>query len=329
MAPKRAHPDPEGARARPKHGNFSSYYSIRAEHASSESLKSIGRGRDASESKRPTHVSSSSVDPRLDVVVKHIQQHVKTFTGGASSNDEMYGTWPTRILDVGCNEGRMTCAMASAFPNAQSHGVDIDESLIKRAGAYSRRMGFSPCVDPPRCIGLDKDVASSTQKQSSAHLAFHTADWPRLSIEKAVLTSQRHISDVAPSQHTTELLASRRQDRRELCLSALAHEDDQGWDVILALSITKWIHLSHSDLGIRHFFSRIAQTLSKRPLGGILILEPQPWKSYEQARRVIGAEGRRRHKKLRLRPEDFQFVLMMELGFAEPVRLGQTAGYGA
>ncbi len=53
-------------------------------------------------------------------------------------------------------------------------------------------------------------------------------------------------------------------------------------DVALALSITKWVHINAGDEGLRRFFAALQAALVP---GGLLVLEPQPWRSYKQALR--------------------------------------------
>lgn len=50
----------------------------------------------------------------------------------------------------------------------------------------------------------------------------------------------------------------------------------------MCLSVTKWVHLNGGDEGLKKLFAKVADALAP---GGWFILEPQPWRSYKQARR--------------------------------------------
>jgi 7SK snRNA methylphosphate capping enzyme len=73
------------------------------------------------------------------------------------------------------------------------------------------------------------------------------------------------------------------------------------YDVILALSVIKWIHLEHLDKGLVSFFRKCSSSLAP---GGYFIIELQTWESYEKAVRP----GKAPHfkdtlKTLKYRPE--------------------------
>lgn len=59
----------------------------------------------------------------------------------------------------------------------------------------------------------------------------------------------------------------------------LLAKEEPRYDVILCLSITKWIHLNWYDEGLIRVFKRIFLQLRT---GGVLVLEAQPFESYKK-----------------------------------------------
>lgn len=85
------------------------------------------------------------------------------------------------------------------------------------------------------------------------------------------------------------------------------------YDVVLCLSVTKWVHLTGGDVALKRLFSRMHSCL--RP-GGVLILEPQLKRSYKIARKkgVVSMKNRHFGNDLKLRPDLFGQYLLSEEG---------------
>lgn len=90
------------------------------------------------------------------------------------------------------------------------------------------------------------------------------------------------------------------------------------YDVILCLSVTKWVHLNWGDSGLKRLFHRVFRHL--RP-GGLFILEPQPWESYARRRKLTDNICRNYHS-IRLRPDQFSAYLTNEVGFSSYELIG-------
>ena len=99
------------------------------------------------------------------------------------------------------------------------------------------------------------------------------------------------------------------------------------YEVATVFSVTKWVHLNWGDAGLKRLFHRLFRCLAP---GGVLVLEPQPWRSYHAAvhkRDTSAVPFRRYSELLKLRPEAFEAYLTGEVGFELVARL-RAAGEG-
>lgn len=152
-----------------------------------------------------------------------------------------------RCLDIGCNEGLVSLTLAVKFLTASFEGVDIDGSLVQAAQAKLRRLQRAA-------------VEAAAQLAAAAPGETVPEERASLAAAAAALASTRY----------------RRANFLELDLPAASV------DTIVCLSVSKWVHLNWGDDGLLRLFDRCFDVLVP---GGLLILEPQSWKSYRQALR--------------------------------------------
>ncbi|KAI9566331.1 Bicoid-interacting protein 3-domain-containing protein [Boletus coccyginus] len=96
-----------------------------------------------------------------------------------------------------------------------------------------------------------------------------------------------------------------------------AAADEPTYDVVIAPSTTKWIHLNHPGEGLVTFFRRAHRMLKP---GGAFVVEPQAWETYGKACRM-DPRLRENARHLRLHPQAFS-ALLEELGFGPSQHLG-------
>ncbi|KAJ8331619.1 hypothetical protein QVD99_001884 [Batrachochytrium dendrobatidis] len=89
--------------------------------------------------------------------------------------------------------------------------------------------------------------------------------------------------------------------------------DANRYHTILALSITKWIHLNSGDKGIKRFFQKCYQSLL---FGGRLIVEPQNFETYHK-RSNLTCTIQKNYSRIKFKPTDFvDYLLGQDVGFS-------------
>ncbi|XP_041377703.1 7SK snRNA methylphosphate capping enzyme-like [Gigantopelta aegis] len=189
------------------------------------------------------------------------------------------------VLDVGCNVGSLTLTIARDFRPNKIVGMDIDGTLIKAARKNIRQYLSCRVTDPSKY-----PVSCLTN--------YGPISAPPVGDAKSISTFPSNIMFI---QGDVVL-----EDDR------LLEYQSEEYDMILALSITKWIHLNHGDAGLKRVFKRIYKQL--RP-GGKLILEPQPWSSYKK-RKKLTEQIYTNYLSIELKPDAFRNYLLTEVGFS-------------
>jgi len=189
-----------------------------------------------------------------------------------------------RVLDVGCNDGSLTIAMAWEFAPAKVLGVDVDEALVRFAReklSATRRHAAKLCED-----GDDED------------------DSDRKSGDESVVSAEARAKALSGVEF--------------VCANATERGFGSAtYDVALMLSVTKWMHLNWGDAGLKRAFKFAYDSLVPN---GVLFVEPQPWRSYKQAfRKAKGGapeEWKLNYGAIELKPDMFEaYLTSPEIGF--------------
>lgn len=175
--------------------------------------------------------------------------------------------------------------------------MDIDPELVRKA---EETFGLRASRVRPATTDSDRAVDYYPISAILKH-----GYRPRVSMEKASLTVCPPTVNLVPESPRVSFVSADWVSSQNPATSG-------PYDVILALSVIKWIHLEHLDEGLVSFFRKCALSLVD---GGYLILESQPWTSYEKAVRPGKAPHFKENlKRLKYRPETCFDKLLQEQG---------------
>ena len=202
-----------------------------------------------------------------------------------------------RVLDVGCNAGCISVAVAAATGVKSMTGIDLDPQLVGKARRHLAAQMEEGKVGAE--VGARISFACADIMAVGAE-----APLPSLLCPDAVVVEGRGKSGKIKSQ--------------DLNLSRQVVKTSR-YDAIMALSVSKWIHVHHGDDGLLSFFRLIYQMLDGP--GSIFLFEPQPWSSYRKAKRNIKSLSSVLPL-LKIKPDDFPSVLTSPaVGFSSCVLL--------
>ncbi|OAY27260.1 probable RNA methyltransferase At5g51130 isoform X2 [Manihot esculenta] len=198
-------------------------------------------------------------------------------------------------LDIGCNSGIITIQIAKKFHCHRILGIDIDSDRISDAYWHLRKFVRAERVQKS---GAKASIVKVTEKVND--------------LESCANPSSDEKQEIArDSSHSEEGdLFDIVSFRKENFVQSWCQREEQ-YDTILCLSVTKWIHLNWGDDGLITLFSKIWRLL--RP-GGILVLEPQPWRSYEN-NHLVSETTSKNYQTIIFRPNCFMEILLDKIGF--------------
>ncbi|XP_006896538.1 PREDICTED: 7SK snRNA methylphosphate capping enzyme isoform X2 [Elephantulus edwardii] len=215
------------------------------------------------------------------------------------------------VLDLGCNVGHLTLSIACKWGPSRMVGLDIDARLIHSARQNIRHYLSEELRLPPQApegepgAEVGEGTTTTTVRKRSCFPASLTATRGPIAAPQVPLDGAD--TSVFPN-NVVFVTGNYVLDRDEL-VEAQTPE----YDVVLCLSLTKWVHLNWGDEGLKRMFRRIYRHL--RP-GGILVLEPQPWSSYGK-RKTLTETIYKNYYRIQLKPEQFaSYLTSPEVGFS-------------
>ncbi|KAI0089135.1 Bicoid-interacting protein 3-domain-containing protein [Irpex rosettiformis] len=236
------------------------------------------------------------------------------------------------VLDIGCNEGWITCQIAQSKGARKVVGVDIDDTLIR--DAWKRRRTVWSTQKPSRTSTDDKDTASHDEPSRKKRKVERNTDLENTDgeLEESGLDPEYFPSScehmfgplpIPPKGAADTAFPHNVVFHTADWVTSDIPEDIEGYDVVVAFSVSKWIHLNGGDEGLMRFFRRVYAVLNR---GGAFVFEPQEWDGYHKAKRMdplLKEIGNR----LQLRPENFERILT-KMGFSSPEHLGRPGEGG-
>lgn len=216
------------------------------------------------------------------------------------------------VLDIGCNRGHITYAIARVFSPKFILGIDIDLRMINMANR-DLHLHLEDGVMKQGEVLRRQHAASLRLRDDSVKVYEECPNhFPQSSY---VAQGPIAVLDSDGKAHFPNNILFIEHNYVLAC-DDLAAKQKPHFDTILCLSVTKWIHLNYRDDGLKRFFKRIYNHLKP---GGLLVLEAQPFDNYGR-RKKLSDRLRANYYSIQFKPDQFDdFLLSSEVGFKEIV----------
>lgn len=194
------------------------------------------------------------------------------------------------VLDIGCHSGHVTLAIGRILNPKSVLGVDIASNLISMANHNLSLFVKIPTEKPNNSVApkTSETNASTCKKKKNNRRdrtkgsGFYPISFgitykgiPRLPKQSNDQNATAQ-NDVFPNNVNFKTMNYVETDD-------VSATDAQQYDLIICLSVTKYIQLNFGDAGLKGAFKKMFNQL--RP-GGKLILEAQNWASYERSKNL-------------------------------------------
>nr|XP_061801863.1 7SK snRNA methylphosphate capping enzyme-like [Nerophis lumbriciformis] len=230
-----------------------------------------------------------------------------------------------QVLDLGCNSGHLTLYIAKMLRPARILGLDIDNRLVHAARKNIRHyLSEVQTQEARRAKSEEKHMESRENGSTLKEEKGHTDQTRSCSFPLSLQISRGPIAAPPLTESSTTKPGQFPANVSFIKANYVLQNDNllvtqrPEYDVILCLSVTKWVHLNWGDSGLKRFFKRVYRHLHP---GGIFILEPQPWQSYVKRKKLTDNINRNFHS-IRLKPDQFSSYLTNEVGFTSCEFLG-------
>lgn len=205
-----------------------------------------------------------------------------------------------KVLDIGCNVGHMTLAIAKNWSPSHILGLDIDGGVVHAARQNLRHFLSELQKQEVRQDAGREEKPREVETLRTFPVSFRLCRGP---------IAAPPLLPPAPGvfpNNVSFMKGNYVPDSDAVVMSQCAE-----YDVIVCLNVTRWVHLNWGDIGLQRLFRRIYTHLHP---GGLFILQPQPWSSYSKRKRLT-ENIHRNYNSIRLRPDQFSSYLTAEVGF--------------